>query len=531
MGSRRLNILGIVVLVVVPGLVLSANPAIGARRVITFTNNTEAAADDLHIELRGGSTVDFNKTTPFNSERGVDGGGTHNLYGGTVADAATATVTLTSGGNTILIRRWWWTRGGNAAGDGARAGDVNGDDGSSNLSFFGGPAQGDGAILVGLGDFSNIFNTTRGFSADQSANSFIDFLDSFEDRGNPLLHSGLRPGTDNSVDFMSTLLGGDFAQSGLFAEPLRPDSAQEFSLHQIPLFFAGDTDLDDDVDNRDLGRSFGHFSGPNPNPLDPKRPFFLDEADGDTDFDGDVDNRDLGRSFGNFTGPGAGNLVDAADRADLIYNTDSGNVKLDASEAAGGVITNFVLGNAQGGSDFNAPGVAAFPFAGPFTTDTILEISQTDGTAVGASGITNLGNIFPTGFDLTGLEAFLTDASYVGELGSGNPELDLKVVPEPSLLADLTGDGFVDFDDLTILLAHWDQEVSAGQGNLVDPLGTPINFQDLTFLLADWTGPGPVGSPEAALGEAAVPEPSSLMLALLATLGLSFGWRRRRRAS
>ena len=69
--------------------------------------------------------------------------------------------------------------------------------------------------------------------------------------------------------------------------------------------------------------------------------------------------------------------------------------------------------------------------------------------------------------------------------------------------ADLTGDGFVDFDDLTILLAHWDQRVSAALGNLVDPLTTPVNFQDLTLLLADWTGPGPVGaaSPQAVVVE------------------------------
>ena len=50
------------------------------------------------------------------------------------------------------------------------------------------------------------------------------------------------------------------------------------------------------------------------------------------------------------------------------------------------------------------------------------------------------------------------------------------------------------------------------------------------MLLADWTGPGGAGSPEAALGEEVVPEPSTLLLALLATLGLSFYRRRRRRA-
>ena len=59
-------------------------------------------------------------------------------------------------------------------------------------------------------------------------------------------------------------------------------------------------------------------------------------------------------------------------------------------------------------------------------------------------------------------------------------------------------------DDLTILLANWDQMVSAAKGNLVDPLNTKINFQDLTFLLAAWTGPGGAASPQAAATEATV---------------------------
>jgi len=61
----------------------------------------------------------------------------------------------------------------------------------------------------------------------------------------------------------------------------------------------------------------------------------------------------------------------------------------------------------------------------------------------------------------------------------------------------LTGNGFVDFEDLTILLANWNQNVSAAEGNLVDAATTPVNFEDLTVLLAAWTGPGPAASPPA----------------------------------
>ena len=69
---------------------------------------------------------------------------------------------------------------------------------------------------------------------------------------------------------------------------------------------------------------------------------------------------------------------------------------------------------------------------------------------------------------------------------------------ESSLPADLTGNGFVDFEDLTVLLANWNKDVSAAEGNLVNAAGTPVNFEDLTVLLAAWTGPGPAGAPGAA---------------------------------
>ena len=96
------------------------------------------------------------------------------------------------------------------------------------------------------------------------------------------------------------------------------------------------------------------------------------------------------------------------------------------------------------------------------------------------------------------------------------------------ILSDLTGNGFVDFEDLTILLANWNQNVGASEGNLVDVANTPVNFEDLTVLLADWTGPGPGATPEAALSAQAMPEPSSLLLAVIATFGLSACWWRRR---
>ena len=69
-------------------------------------------------------------------------------------------------------------------------------------------------------------------------------------------------------------------------------------------------------------------------------------------------------------------------------------------------------------------------------------------------------------------------------------------------MGDANGDGLVDDDDLSILLAHWTGATGTdgrwatgdfnGNGAVSDP--------DLSILLANWTGPG------------AVPEPATLAL-------------------
>ena len=71
-------------------------------------------------------------------------------------------------------------------------------------------------------------------------------------------------------------------------------------------------------------------------------------------------------------------------------------------------------------------------------------------------------------------------------------------------LGDLTRNGYVDFQDLTLLLANWNQDVTVRQGNLVEPETTPVNFADLTVLLANWTGPGPGALPQPTATEATV---------------------------
>jgi len=94
------------------------------------------------------------------------------------------------------------------------------------------------------------------------------------------------------------------------------------------------------------------------------------------------------------------------------------------------------------------------------------------------------------------------------------------------LLGDLNHDGFVGQDDLNIVLANWGQAVDAGAMLLGDSSGDGLVGQDdLNVVLANWgTGSPP---PAAMLPIQAVPEPSSLVLLVLAgTLGVLAALRR-----
>jgi len=137
------------------------------------------------------------------------------------------------------------------------------------------------------------------------------------------------------------------------------------------------------------------------------------------------------------------------------------------------------------------------------------------------------------GWELTSIQSISSNGQFftgIGRNPAGEHEAWLVRLDAPwgSPASDLTNNGFVDFEDLTILLANWNRHTSPARGNLVDANTTPVNFEDLTVLLADWTGPGPAASPKAALGAEAVPEPSAMLLALFGLLSVVCCRRRRR---
>ena len=212
-------------------LALLVSTAEGARRVIEFTNATGENVDDLHLELTA-VKVDWDNTSPFTSERGIDYGGTHNLYGATIAAGAKATVALENPDvGTIIITKWWWTKGGNAHQDGEPEGKIHTrDNGSNELTFRGGPAAGDGQILVSIAGTTCTLTTTAGHTPDQSATDFVQFLESCFGVGDEaLVHYG--QDSSNSVTFAGNFLGDP--SDSLSAEIMTPDSQQDMEL--IPI--------------------------------------------------------------------------------------------------------------------------------------------------------------------------------------------------------------------------------------------------------------------------------------------------------
>jgi len=137
----------------------------------------------------------------------------------------------------------------------------------------------------------------------------------------------------------------------------------------------------------------------------------------------------------------AASTFDHPDLANLLYDPATGNVKMDASEAAGSVILSFQIETAGLFREGNYIGPAVGGFGGAFEDINDWEIGDTDLTFTGFGGVHDFGDIFPAGMNSDQLDGFLTKKVYTGAAGTGQWDLDLLVVPEPASLLILLAAG------------------------------------------------------------------------------------------
>lgn len=121
-----------------------------------------------------------------------------------------------------------------------------------------------------------------------------------------------------------------------------------------------------------------------------------------------------------------------AAQATLIYSPATGNVKIDAAQAPGGVVTSFQLQNSQGTfvpSQYVSPGGG---FGGSSEDVSTVVIGDSDATGVGFTGTHDFGNILPKNLSLNDLQTVLDVRAYSGTLGTGLQQLDLVVIAPPA---------------------------------------------------------------------------------------------------
>jgi len=157
--------------------------------------------------------------------------------------------------------------------------------------------------------------------------------------------------------------------------------------------------------------------------------------------------------------------------------------------------------NDSGGGEFEGS------FGTPFNLDDLRDHSMV------LDGLVDLNRIgYVKIVDIPGSGAFADSQEnpiYDAWLTGGSGGLDLEAVGAVylGLPADVNGDGAVDDDDLSLLLAHWGQAASWANGNLNGD--ETVDDNDLSLLLAHWTGP-------LAAEAAAIPEPGAIVLLILA---------------
>jgi len=192
----------------------------------------------------------------------------------------------------------------------------------------------------------------------------------------------------------------------------------------------------------------------------------------------------------------------------------------DLTIADGGSMT---IGIGDAGNDLiDLSGYLALP--GAWTLNAFVDVSAIDPTGLSFDiihygTIDLLTNVTIKMFSI-GYGYHVPGAALVADAGvvtlSGLPAL-MTMRP-----ADANVDGYVDDDDLAVLLGNWEQDsCTITMWQFGDFTGdTDVDDDDLAVLLANWTGPPP--------GGACVPEPATLSLLALGALAVM---RRRRRGS
>jgi len=167
------------------------------------------------------------------------------------------------------------------------------------------------------------------------------------------------------------------------------------------------------------------------------------------------------------------------------------------------------------------------PFDGPQHTGTSLKVDGIENYEGSGGDIIPL-FVFPDGVTDDDIMEIFPSSKFdyddtLATLTVDSTGARLEILGGATIPGDANDSGFVDDDDLAVLLSNWEQDPGTittwALGDFTDD--TDVDDDDLAVLLGNWTGPAPPGG-------AAVPEPVSAALLLI---GAPLAALRRRRRS